>query len=584
MVRSEGAAASVMLASGVVALALAVLVWSRRQGRTGAALAAVVLAVGGWDLAYGLELLSGDVDRELLWGDLKYVGICALAPSWLAFVLAYTGRGPVLGRRLALALAVEPLVVLSALAAPGTHDLVRHLPRGVPPGVRPVVTGGPLFWVHLVYVDAVLVGATAAFVWSLVRRSRAYWLQGAALAGAAVLPLAVNLLFNVVPSAGRYDATPVAFTGSCVVLTWGLFRQRLLRLTPVARSVLVDQMADGMLVLDAYGRVVDANPAVLEMLGTDARSLVGRPAAQALPAELLRGPADAQVWWRRFAGQEHAYEVRDTELTGSGGPAGRLLVLRDVSERVRLEGRLRELADDRARVADALSQSLRPAALPTVAGMRLAARYRPAGSGREIGGDFYDLSAVGDAWAFCMGDVSGKGARAAAATASARYTLRALAAEHTPAEALRRLNRVVAGEHGDETYLTVAHGRLRAVSSGVAVTLALGGHPQPLLVRRTGEVEVAGEPGSAMGLLPEVELTEVELLLRAGDCLFLFTDGVTEARSPDGFFGDEALAAALAACAGQGAEALAGHVLDLVLDLQGSDAADDIAVLVIEAR
>lgn len=580
-----GGAAALVLASSVVAALLAAQVAWRRSGRAGTALVVLLLALCAWNAAYGAELLETDPVRRLRWGDLKYLGIATLTPAWLSFILLYTGRGHLVTRRLLLVLCAEPLLVLGLLASPRTHDLVRYAAQD--PGGP--VEAGPLFWVHLVYTDALLLPATALLVVALVRLSRAYWLQACALTVAALLPWVANLLFNLqVGPFAAVDLTPVVFTASGAVLAWGLVHQRLLRLRPLARSLLVERMTDLVVVLDAYGHVVDANPAAQAALQRGTGRLLGRLASDVLPETLTTGANAREVALPHDDGPR-TYEVADSTLPGGDGRAGgRLLVLRDVTERSRLEGRLRELLTEQARVADQLSHSLRPSELPEVAGLALAASFRPAGSGREIGGDFYDVFPVADEWAFTLGDVSGKGARAAASTARARYALRTLAlAGCAPADALRRLNDQLFDSRdeapSDETYLTVAHGRLRSGPDGTRLRLALGGHPQPLVLRASGQVEAVGVPGSAVGLMADVDLVDAEVLLQPGDSMFLFTDGVSEARFGTGLFGDAALARSLARLGGRPAAEVAAALLAEVLDLQDQDTSDDIAILVLQA-
>lgn len=551
-----------VLACGGVAAVLALFVWTRRQAAAGTALAALLAAVAVWNVTYAAELLSSSPQSRLVWGDAKYVGIGALAPAWLAFVLAYTGRGHWVRPRLLAALAVEPVLLLALLVVPSTSGLVQWLPPGAPDDA--VVEAGPLFWVHQAYTAALMTGAALLFVVSLVRRSRAYWLQAAALAAAALVPLAANVLFNVGPARFRQlDLTPVLLTGSGAVLAWGLLQQRLLRLAPVARGLLVERMSDPVLVLDAYGHVVDANPAAARLLGLPRARLTCRAAVDVLPEDLRplvtdSGEEVAEVRIEPPGTPARTFEVRASPLPGrSGQPGGRLLVLRDVTERAELEQRLRDLLSEQARVAEALAQSLRPRVLPTVAGLRLAARYRPAGAGREIGGDFYDVFPVGEDWAFVLGDVSGKGAQAAAATASARYTLRAVApTEPRPARALALLDGLLDGQLGEEVYLTAVHGRVRVHEGGACVTLSLGGHGQPLVVRRDGRVETVGVPGSAIGLTGDPQLCDTDVRLRAGDALVLTTDGVVEARADGEFFGEAGLVACLARRAGADADDL----------------------------
>jgi sigma-B regulation protein RsbU (phosphoserine phosphatase) len=259
-------------------------------------------------------------------------------------------------------------------------------------------------------------------------------------------------------------------------------------------------------------------------------------------------------------------------------------VVRDVTRRRAEEQRRDRALRDQARVAATLSRSLRPTALPEVPGVQLGAVYRPAGAGREVGGDFYDVFAVGPRWVLAIGDVSGKGASSAAITAMARYTLRALARPgDPPSAALAGLNRHMVDDTEDETYLTVATGLLDTTGApgSVEVVLTLGGHAQPLLVPADGPVRPVGVPGGAIGLFADAALTDCPVRLRAGDALVLFTDGVTEARGAGGLFGEQRLVELLEGARGHDAAALAALVADTVLDFQEQDASDDIALLVL---
>jgi sigma-B regulation protein RsbU (phosphoserine phosphatase) len=574
-----------MGACALADLVLAVFVWSRRQGGSGRALTAVLLALTLWNLAYAGELLSIDLRSSIRWGDLKYVGIGALVPSWLAFVLCWTGHSRRVTPRLVALLAVEPLLLLAALAVPATHDLVRYLdPADVAEGPPYFVSAGPLFWVHLVYLDALMLGATGAFIVSLLRRSRAYGLQAAVLTGAALLPWVTNLgyNFNVDPLA-TVDFTPAAFTVAAVILAWGMFRQHLLRLAPVAYRQIVAGMSDAVFLLDMYGHLVETNPAAERALGPGN----GGRRPMLLPEGLEPwanggGPGEVRL---DVDGFMRDYEVQASELPDHHGRAkGRLLVLRDVTERRRSEREVAALHVAQSRIADTLSRSLRPDVLPTPAGVRLAAAYRPAGLGHEIGGDFYDVFACGPTWGFAIGDVSGKGAPAAAVTALARYTLRALSTgESAPRHTVAQLNEQLLSRGTEEVYLTVAHGFFTPSLEQVTVTFVLGGHPHPLLVRAdSGGVHAVGRAGTAVGLVADTSLHETSVCLGPGDALLFYTDGVTEARRGAEFFGEDGLVRVLREAVGLSAADMTERVLAAVLDFQDQHAADDIALLVIQ--
>lgn len=188
--------ATVMVVAGLTLAGLAAYVAWRRESRMGWSLVVLLVSVAWWGLAYAVELSVEDVAAKSRWGDLKYVGITALAPAWLAFVLQYTGRGRFVTRRLLALLAIEPVLALTLLAVPSTHDLVRSYPASASTEDLPIVDVGPAFWVILVYNNLLLVGATALFVVSMVRLARTYRRMALALLAAALLPWAANLLHN----------------------------------------------------------------------------------------------------------------------------------------------------------------------------------------------------------------------------------------------------------------------------------------------------------------------------------------------------------------------------------------------------
>jgi sigma-B regulation protein RsbU (phosphoserine phosphatase) len=240
-----------------------------------------------------------------------------------------------------------------------------------------------------------------------------------------------------------------------------------------------------------------------------------------------------------------------------------------------------EASEERSRaLARTLQQTLIPPTPPEIPGLDIATRYRPAGDGTEVGGDFYDLFSVGGEWVVAIGDVCGKGAEAAVVTALVRYTLRAAAVQHpNPAAALATLNAVLQ-RHETDRFCTVAFLRLRERSGGWQALLCLGGHPAPLL-RRPGEsLQVLGEPGSVLGVMDDPDLHDIPVTLRAGDVLLLYTDGLPDGRRGSEFYGDQRLAGLLAT-EHDAAEGLASALLDDVLAFQGGTARDDIAIVVV---
>jgi signal transduction histidine kinase len=310
----------------------------------------VLAAAGWWGLAYALELGATRLDTKLFWGDAKWLGICLLPPAWLAFVLRYIGRDRWVNRYTMAALAVPPLAVIVLLANEGTHDLVRFYPPAAAADPADAIAQvGPWFWPFLVYANLLVLGGTALFVWTLTRLSRLYWRQSLVLIVAVLLPSVANVAHNLnVGPFGRVEPTPFLFVLTGAVLVWGIFRFRLLDLAPIARSSVFETMLDAVLVLDPYGRVVNLNPAAERTVGLPAAQAVGRPAATLLgvePSMLVRADDPALPEEVVVGG----HELTTTPLRDRGGrDTGRVVVLRDVTERHRAHERLVRL-DERRR-------------------------------------------------------------------------------------------------------------------------------------------------------------------------------------------------------------------------------------------
>jgi serine phosphatase RsbU (regulator of sigma subunit) len=241
------------------------------------------------------------------------------------------------------------------------------------------------------------------------------------------------------------------------------------------------------------------------------------------------------------------------------------------------------LYGDRAHVAQTLQASLLPPQLPPVPGMRVAARYRPAAEGVEVGGDFYDVFAAGpDRWVMVVGDVCGKGAEAAAVTALARYTLRAEAGRALPPrEALKRLNEAMLRQQEDGRFLTLAYAVLSHEGDGARLVVACAGHPPPVVLRNGRGSVLLGHPGSLLGVFEDPSFVERSILLEPGDSAVFYTDGVTEGNRDCRITPDE-LADRLAPLGHRPPDEVAREVERTAVGQDGSMLRDDVAVLVMQ--
>jgi anti-sigma regulatory factor (Ser/Thr protein kinase) len=217
--------------------------------------------------------------------------------------------------------------------------------------------------------------------------------------------------------------------------------------------------------------------------------------------------------------------------------------------------------------------------------MEVATRFRPADRDTNVGGDFFDVFRLGpNDWGLAIGDVCGKGARAAALSTLTRYTLRAAAVhQELPSDVLAEVNRVLATEpDADDRFCSAAFARLELDTCGAWVTLACAGHPRPIVVRRAGWIDHRGQPGTLLGMFDESVTSDDRVGLGPGDAIVFCTDGIIEARSHTGeMFGDDALNQLLLENSASDAETIASRVANESVRFAGGRSTDDVAVLVV---
>jgi sigma-B regulation protein RsbU (phosphoserine phosphatase) len=146
---------------------------------------------------------------------------------------------------------------------------------------------------------------------------------------------------------------------------------------------------------------------------------------------------------------------------------------------------------------------------------------------------------------------------------------------------LELLNEALLAQRTDRRFCTVAYGQLERAPTGARIRTSIGGHPQPLLLRGDGRVELMGSHGTLLGVVPDPHLFDRTAELDPGDAVVFYTDGVTEARGPNGMLGAERLQSIVSGCAGLGADEIAGRLETIAIETQNGEPRDDIAVVVL---
>jgi PAS domain-containing protein len=334
-----------LFAASAVSAFVAILAWHRRSIPGGVFFTLMMCAVVIWSFMAGLEAGSVGFREKLLFSQLGYIGTTTTAPLFLLFVLRYRDREyPVRAVHVAALMAV-PLATLALAFTNPLHGLVWP---SIVPDPRPwtnmaIYSHGPWYWVALAYYFALVFSGAIMLGRAVLGSAQLYVSQTVVLLVGLLLPWigALIYLLPVNPFPGL-DLVSIGFAFTGVLLLVGMTRYRLFDLVPVARDIVVEKMTDGLVVLDAADRILDVNSSARAMLGL-ASSVVGMPARKALGAlgEKLAevgGSSDARAEVA-LPGESPRYcELRASPLVGRlRKPAGRLLLIRDVTERRKIE-------------------------------------------------------------------------------------------------------------------------------------------------------------------------------------------------------------------------------------------------------
>lgn len=374
---------------------------------------------------------------------------------------------------------------------------------------------------------------------------------------------------------------------------------------------------DCIFTMDSGGLVLDINPAAERTFGYAREEIRGQRLADLIIPDDFHAAHERAL--RRYVetgrptildqrleltaktaeGRLMPVELTVTRLGRSEPPvfAG---FIRDLTERHRADERIAELlareqaarleaeAAERAarRVSEALQRSLLPPHLPDISGIELAAAYQPSDERSIVGGDFYDVFPIsGERWGIVMGDVSGKGPDAASLTGLVRYTLRTAGAGERRADAvLSIVNDALVREREDNAYCTLAYANLSIGGGRPRLELSIAGHPLPLLLQGDGRVDTLGRPGPILGATTTPSFAIDEIELGEDHTVLLYTDGVTDTRTPNGFFGTAGLRRLLQDCPRRTPEELVACVAAGVHDGPGHRVTDDLALMAIRPR
>ncbi len=339
--------------SVVLSMVLIFQIWGQRSisGESATLIAILMIAVIWWIVFYGLEIISTTDTFKLFCYRAKFIAIVFVPVIWMVFGLQYTGRLQwVTPKRIAV-LCIFPCITTLLIWTNQAHGLMWSYLGVADIGGLSVAssTTGIWFWVHSAYSYVLIMTASYLLFRQFAGSPGLYRRQLVALLVSVIAPMIANAvtIFGNQP----IDYTPFAFAVTGLSLTWGLLRFQLLNLVPIARNLVVDSMTDGVIVLDAQGRIVDLNPTAKQIISRSTPDAIGKPIIKVIA--LLDTKLDLSRWAitsgvvkdELVLGEGENQRVMDVHLSSlydrQHQLSGRVVMFRDITDRKLAEQQIR---------------------------------------------------------------------------------------------------------------------------------------------------------------------------------------------------------------------------------------------------
>lgn len=338
-----------LLLSAAITLFAALIAW-RRSAPGSFTLSLLLLSMTVWSGAYAARLFHISAEQKVFWFHVMYVGIILLPNLFLVFILKLTRNESWLLPRNLLLLSIQPALSLLLLWTNNLHHLYYKSiqTQEINGLVMFEFVRGPWYFVNMFYSYAVVVLALGVMLLSALRLGALFRNQYRLVFIGSVIPWAGSMYneLNFTQMNGL-DLTPVTFGITGILFAFAVVRARFMDLIPVARSMLIENMSDGVLMLDAKNRVVDFNPAMKQYLGGESTSMLGRHVSELLgdwieQSDALLGESQSSIEMRIPNDPSRYLDLRVTPLFDAYRQlSGRLIVFRDITERKDVEKQLR---------------------------------------------------------------------------------------------------------------------------------------------------------------------------------------------------------------------------------------------------
>ncbi|GAB4502102.1 MAG: hypothetical protein Fur0035_16490 [Anaerolineales bacterium] len=346
--------------SSAISAWIAVIAYQRRKFQGASALMSIMAALTWWSLAYGMENLGNTAAWHILWASIGYVGVTSIPLLWLIFALQYTNnKNPILSKTVFWLWLFPLLTVIMVWSNPWHHLMWSQIDLRSIYGISvQSVEHGPYFWIHAMFSYGAILAGTAVFTRHALNAPDSYRAQATTMLLAVFFLLTSNgmYIFGLLPLKGL-DITPFTFTIASLILAWGLLKQNLLDLMPIATETILNNMGDGLLVTDANNRIIYINQAFENLAGLTSGTSAGHFVHEVLPTwpNIFHPYLHKTTTETKLVMGERtlSLEIQVSPILQSGEARGCIYVFRSIAEREDVEARI-----DRQTVSRQTSQHI----------------------------------------------------------------------------------------------------------------------------------------------------------------------------------------------------------------------------------
>jgi len=326
------------------------LIWRRRPGLAITSFAWLMFSVAVRSLGYGFELLAPSLSEKLFWAKVQFLGIAGIAVFLFSFSVAYTGRNRLLSRRNQVYLWIVPAITIILAWITPYHSLIWQSTSIQHSGSLSLLRAdfGYWLWLHVAYSYTLILLANVFLLLEVIRSPKPYNIQAGIVLLGALFPFISSFLYlsgTVLPG---IDFTPFFFVPTVLLFAWGILRYRLLGLMPMAPSMILQELQDGVVVIDVRKRLLYLNHIAEQILQTTADDAIGQPIESVQPSCLetfqrLIEQKDPYVEREFFLdGKKRFFDIRVLPLltkedVENKNEASHLIIFRDIHDRKQVE-------------------------------------------------------------------------------------------------------------------------------------------------------------------------------------------------------------------------------------------------------